>query len=138
MLPVSIFNCTILKLQQRGSIVVHCSAAAEEAEASIVAMTKNAATHSAERGSGAALEHVVCMNWLTRDMHAHGLQECKRRVTRAHACTHARKDVTRLELDNLLDLAFISEEQQHIRGGWGWTLSIMQPLHVCALFQRRL
>ena len=113
---------------------MHCSAAAEEAEASIVAMTKNAATHSAERGSGAALQHVVSMHWLTRDMHSHGLQESKHRVTRAHACTHACKDVPWLELDDLLDLAFISEEQQHIRGGWGCTLSIMQPRHVCALF----
>ena len=63
-----------------------------------------------------------------------GCRSAKRRVARARTCTHARKDVPRLELDDLLNLAFISEEQQHIRGGWGWTLSIMQPRHVCALF----
>ena len=80
-------NGTILKLQQRGSIM-HCSAAAEEAEASIVAMSKNAATHSAEHGSGAALQHVVSMHWLTRDMHsftwATGVQAS--RHTCAHVC----------------------------------------------------
>ena len=55
-------NRAILKLQQRGGVIMHCSAAAEEAEASIVAMSKNAATHSAEHGSGAALQHVATLS----------------------------------------------------------------------------